>query len=129
MHSIAFASPDLKTTLARVQERLTESCVAFATAPCVRQRVGAHKASLMLTALHTENGLYAFRAVLHQSVVECLSDPAFDSSPYWGLIDAIGFWDGAHPGRWRYMGEEQRQRWIAWSLAGAAIAKAMGATS
>ena len=37
------------------------------------------------------------------------------SGPIWMLIDAIGFWEDAHPGRWPYTSENDFHRLLNWS--------------
>lgn len=116
MNQQHIASSELQGQLFRLEGLLVETCTAFAKAPTVQRRIGVANASKMITALSTENGLFAFRYVLHKCIVDSLSDPEFDSTHFWALVDSINFWDGAHPGRWRLMTEDQRQRWIGWSM-------------
>ncbi len=116
MNSHFNASPELQSTLSRLQVLLTQCCAMFATTPSIQEEIGADTASALLDALTKEDGLFTFRATLHQSVLRCLNKPNFEPTRHWQLLEAINFWDGAHIGRWRYMSDPQRQRWIGRSM-------------
>lgn len=40
---------------------------------------------------------------------------AFDSKPFWNVIDGIGFLEDSVPGRWKYLTTEQLKERLAWA--------------
>ncbi len=57
-------------------------------------------------------GLVQFNRTLRAAVTQLR--PGVDSSPFWALIDATGFWEDTTPGRWRYMTEERAEVLLGW---------------
>jgi len=58
-----------------------------------------------------------FAQRLREKLAEILKDVAgVDSTRFWQMIDAIGFWSGAHAGAWPYMTESDRRRYLGWAL-------------
>ena len=117
----------LPAQLAHVKSTLISACSSFASSQLIRQQLGSAHAARLAAALSNaalDGGLTAFRSVLHTGLVECLRVPSFDSTPYWEMIEAINLWSGAHPGAWKHMTDDTRQRWIA-----ASLEKASAATS
>jgi hypothetical protein len=62
-------------------------------------------------------GLPMFAARLRQKLIEiCRAVANVDSTRFWQLIDAIGFWRDAHDGAWPYTTDTDRRRYLTWSL-------------
>lgn len=66
----------------------------------------------LVRALNLE-GLVQFNRALRAAV--CKLRAGVDSSPFWALIDAIGFWEDTTPGRWPYMTEERAEVLLVWA--------------
>lgn len=60
-----------------------------------------------------EDGLVQFGCALRSSISRLR--PGADSSVFWSLVDAIGFWEDAKPGRWPYMTNERAEVLLSWA--------------
>lgn len=67
---------------------------------------------VLIDALERE-GLVQFNRALRAAVPKLRQGK--DSSPFWALIDATGFWEDTTPGRWPYMTEERAEVLLAWA--------------
>ncbi len=74
-------------------------------------------------------GLPRFAHRLREKLIEISKAVAgVDSTRFWQMIDAIGFWRGAHVGVWPYMNEADRRRYLSWALDFARTGKAPAVT-
>lgn len=93
---------------------LTLACSRF-----IDQRRGSElsdaDAATLISLLGGPSGLVDFGRRLRWDLTRILEGRATDSAPYWGLIDAIGFWEDAHPGRWPYTTAPQWNRYLDWA--------------
>jgi len=110
------ASPELAGALSRVKGLLLATCLAFASDDKVQALIGNVNTTNLLNCLDGDGNLCMFNWGLRQCVCDCSAKPGFDSTPFWTLVDAIGSWSDAHPGRWPYMNEEGHLRSIGWSM-------------
>ncbi|MCL4722863.1 MAG: hypothetical protein KJZ90_01110 [Rhodocyclaceae bacterium] len=103
-------------SLEGVGNTLVASCYHFISHP--PEPFSADEEIELATAL--KDGpvdLPGFAQRLREKLVDILGEVAgADSTRYWQMIDAIGFWTGAHVGAWPYMTESGRRRYLAWAL-------------
>ena len=66
--------------------------------------------------LESPANLPVFSRHLRERTAELLAQRGFDSVRYWRMIDAISFWQDAHPGVWKYATEEGRRTYLNWAL-------------
>lgn len=75
------------------------------------------------------SGLPMFAQSLRQKLIEISREVAnVDSTWFWWMIDAIGFWRDAHVGAWPYTTETDRRRYLGWALDFARMATSRGAS-
>lgn len=70
----------------------------------------------LLNPHHPFSGLVDLSRQLrsHLSILSRRS-AAFDSTPFWNVIDGIGFLEDSLPGRWKYMTRDQHKERLAWA--------------
>lgn len=70
---------------------------------------------LLLRTLN-EKGVVMFSRLLRQEVLIALNKtfPPSKTQAVWNMIDTIGFWEDAHPGRWKYTQLKDFQRYLSW---------------
>lgn len=99
-----------------VGDTLVATCLRFVEqkdVPISREEEREFASTLLDGAV----GLPWFSEKLRQLMLKLsVAESVFDSTRYWQLIDAIGFWRGAHVGVWPYMTESDRRRYLDWAL-------------
>lgn len=109
--------PSLVTRIQAVAQLLRATTRLFACSPRLIELLGEPAAlslrQALLTQCHTP--FEASHAVRHHMTLGLGRTSSFDSSPFWCLIDGIGFWADAHPCRWRLASDQDRLRWLQWS--------------
>ena len=71
----------------------------------------------MVKAMQSTDSLMMFSCHVRQTIVENFkSDSAFDSGPFWAIIDAINFFFDGTTVRWQYMDVSDKIRHLKWSV-------------
>lgn len=62
-----------------------------------------------------EGGIVHFSRHIRQVICELnIANSTFRTDPFWWLIDTIGFWEDAHPGRCTYSTIGKQQQYLQW---------------
>lgn len=96
--------------LQSTERMLQDVCICF-----VGMQHGAvlsnDQSARLLSVLDQPHGLIAFSRELRPMI----RPGRFNTAPFWGIIDALGFWEGAHPGVWPYMSDSGWNRYLDWA--------------
>lgn len=109
-------SISVETGLQHVSEQLIVAFRQFLESSYVEREIGKDTCSKLLNELRTfDQSLWRFSWDFRQEFVK-KSGSLRSTSPYWCVIDGIGFFNDAHPGRWPYTREPDQFRSLRWSL-------------
>ena len=95
-----------------IAKKLTQSCWRFVATYSARG-LTADEQTQFSAYLAQPYGFVLVSRHLRE-VIDRLSNP-LQSKPIWDLIDAIGFWEDAHPNRWPYTRHDDFQRFLNWA--------------
>lgn len=69
----------------------------------------------VLLGVLSDEGIVSFSRKIRSVMSELRkNNPEFSSTQFWFIIDTIGFWEDAHPGRWKYTQSDNWTRSIGW---------------
>jgi len=96
----------------QIAERLTQACCSFITAHSACGLTASEQVQFREYLAQPYGFVLVSRHL--RDVIVRLSNPV-QSAPIWDLIDAIGFWEDSHPGKWPYTRHDDFQRFLNWA--------------
>ncbi len=100
-------------TFEEVRDLLAHAAAAFAAAPRVRKELGEWAPGVAMAA--SQGDLPQVSSRLRAALCHVTRGEGFDSGLYWGLIDSVNFHADTVDDRWKYLTDEDRQRYLRWS--------------